>query len=436
MKHLVTDYLWRWKWVFFASFVLHMACSAVGWHTGYANPVFVLSGSAFLLQFEWARGGQATARTLLALPLTPRAVARAWRFVGLEFPALLFGISLALSFPLAEIFHASKLPSSERFVMVTLLQTLLLGTIFFAFTALPRGQGELQTWYQRLQGATTGLLWGFSIPGCMFLHRALPPTFAGFSPWHWLTALAMTAATVAGWSRAEGLVLRRAQSPHRVPPSAPSPSRKAVLTRGFGGIPYHLAHFARISGLIGLTFVLLNWVTLRFFFHRASGEPQALVTASQITFASQFTAFLLAVGVLQQLRFYRSLPLSRASIAALAVLWPLAFAITFALIATLAQHLCFGGPIHWSQFASSVAGTSFLLLAIPALMALGFTGWGFFVFAIGLFLYAFWQRDSSPLTWVGSTASALVSYALVYHILHSSRPWRAGALRFAGQRRF
>ena len=68
-------------------------------------------------------------------------------------------------------------------------------------------------------------------------------------------------------------------------------------------------------------------------------------------------------------------------------------------------------------------------------MALGFTGWGLFVFAIGLFLYAFWMRDSSPLTWVGSTASALVSYALVYHILHSSRPWRAGALRFAGQRR-
>ena len=221
----------------------------------YFMPVGVLGGSAFLLMFEFMRGGGA--RTLLSLPVTSKDVARAWRFVALEFPSALFLVALGISMLLSWLFEPTWLLNFERFLILGLFQTLLLGTVFFGLTGIPVAPADQRGVKDQIRGAFYGLLWGFSIPGTFLLSELMPSGFGDFTHWHWLVGGCLLGMTVAGWLRAEDLALKRVQQLGRATPSTAS-TTPSPPESGFGGVPYLCFIFARRTGLMGVAIILLN----------------------------------------------------------------------------------------------------------------------------------------------------------------------------------
>ena len=158
---VIRDYLSRKCWYYIAGAIIHLACAyASGW-TNHISLIGVIGGSAFILMFELMRGGNATARTLLSLPVTSDQLARAWRLVALTLPIVLFFLILAVG-SLLSLMAGGKLVSLERFIILAVTQTGMIGTAYFALTGMPVQPAPGGGFAQGLSNAFFGLLWGFS----------------------------------------------------------------------------------------------------------------------------------------------------------------------------------------------------------------------------------------------------------------------------------
>ena len=108
-RRIIRDYLTRMRWYFGGGFIFHLAAMSACWWLG--NPILlgIYGGSAIILMCELQHGGNTTTRTMLSLPVTADQLARCWRWVGLEFPVILFLLTLLLSAAIGAAFGAPHL---------------------------------------------------------------------------------------------------------------------------------------------------------------------------------------------------------------------------------------------------------------------------------------------------------------------------------------
>lgn len=435
MKQIVQDYLWRWKWIYLSGFVIHCVAMIPAWQKeDVVISVGVLAGSAFLLMIDFMRSGGG-ARTLLALPTTAKDVARAWRFVALEFPCLIFIVGLAISAGISAMFKPTWLLNFERFTIITIFQSSLLGIVFFGLTGIPASQADQRTLGDQLRGGFFGLLWGFSIPGTFFLASLMPGRFSDFTVGHWLAGVCLVTMTVCGWLRAEKLVMRRAQATGRSAAAPAAARAREKIEPGFGGVRFLCFVFARRLMLIGLAIVLINWFGMGFFTGQFRTELDHSFTASQSSFVVPILTLITAVILFTQLRSLRALPLSKTRIAALLIGWPIAFGSVFGLVVLALHFLLFGGPAIWGTFTSSIIAASACLLVIPALLWFGFSIKAFLVIAVllpGAQLLQIGEKSRefvvSSVWWAPALLIA-ISFWATWRLLDSSRPWRANAAK-------
>jgi len=126
-NRIARDYLKRKRWYYGIGFVVQViaAAAAFGSKNAPPIPIGVLGGSAFVLLFDMIRGGgTGTGRTLLSMPVTAQQVARVWRYVTIQFPAMIFLGALVIGFVLA-LFFGDIRPTLDLFVIFAVLQTLV-----------------------------------------------------------------------------------------------------------------------------------------------------------------------------------------------------------------------------------------------------------------------------------------------------------------------
>ncbi|MFT5467430.1 MAG: hypothetical protein ACI8UO_002534 [Verrucomicrobiales bacterium] len=441
MKRIALDYLWRWKWAFLIGVVTHFVAMIVGCQPGFqAVPIGVIAGSAMLLLFELNRGGGA--RTLLSLPVTSKQLARVWRFTTFEFPTSLFLVVLGLSMLVSWLIKPTHLHSFDRFFIIAVFQTGMIGTIFFGFTGMPTGPADHRRFRDKARAGLYGLLWGFSIPGTIFAAKHLPESLADLEFGHIFVAGCLTLMSAIGWFRAEALVIKRAQQLNRSEKEKASGSTPSPPQPGFGGLPYLCLFFGRRTCLLGIAMVLFNWFGMQFLMSRTSSGLDTGFTASQVNFVAPVMALVTAIIMFTQLRSLRILPLSKSRITSMLVVWPMTLAIVFSLMIVGLHYLFFGGPVLWIQFTGSVIATSAILLIVPSLLWFGFSKKAFLIMILVLpaiqLLGPLLKNESGDFAnfalWIPPLLVA-ISFAVSYRLLDSSRAWRPNAFRLMNLRR-
>lgn len=465
MSRVVLDYLRRWSWAYLLGFVCHVAAMSLAWiRPDSVVPASVFAGSAFVLMWESKRSRGS--RTLLSLPLTSRELARAWRFVALEFPALWYLLALIVSAVIVAFFGPEKtviagqpMLTTERFLILTWLQTVTLGTVFFGVTGIQVNGAAQHGWNARLKGAFYGLVGGFTVPFVILVVVHIPMSFADFQTGHWVVAIMLSLVTVLGWTRAEDLVLRRAQfskvsdSPNRAVTAGGKTDRaslRAALS-GLGGLPMNLLQFASTVGLFGLAILSINWAAMQQLMGITLGGAavELDIYSGLIGLFMPIFAMIAGLILLSQLRVLKSMPLSRKAIAALLVLWPLCAGLIFGLVATLLHVVWFGGEIPWLTYDSGMLACALLVLIMPVILRFGMGKISFLVILLVLPIIQASQvlQRSYSSSWAASLQTigpwyflitmtcAGIAWCLCCRLLDSSHPWREGALRLPNQRR-
>ncbi|MGI9240497.1 MAG: hypothetical protein ACR2RV_06830 [Verrucomicrobiales bacterium] len=376
-QQIIRDYLGRKYWYYLAGAIIHLACAyATGW-TNHVSLIGAIGGSAFILMFELMRGGNATARTLLSLPVTPSQLARAWRFVALTLPIILYFVVLLVG-SLLSLKMGGNLVNIERFIILAVTQTGMIGTAFFALTGIPAQPSQGVGFAQGLRNAFFGMLWGFSIPALMFAVSLTPPNFAAITPGHALAGIFLVSATIAAWFRAEALVMRRASRPGstlaRVA-EKPGSSARAMPWRGFGGMPYFFRRFGLANTVIFAFMVCISWFGMDIFLKLSSGSGTGGVSTDiRDTQLGMFIPMIGLIAMLQlipSLRVIRTMPRRLSTVTSCLVFWPLALTSALGLAAYLMHMRLYRVEFDMAAYLNSLVAGSLILLGIPLVLRFG-----------------------------------------------------------------
>ena len=248
------------RWYFAGGFIIHLAAMTGCWWMGRPIMLGIYGGSAIILMFELQRGGNATTRTMLSLPVTADQLARCWRFVGLGFPVVLFLIPLLLGALIGASFAAPHL-TAEFLLMTAISQTLGLGVLFFTLTGVPGQPRPGATLWQRGVDIVYGMIWGGSMSGIMFLSMATPLHFADFDRGGLIAGLLLAVATVAGWFRADILVRNRTARPETAARN-PSPVLRVGEWKRFGAMPFLALRQGSLTLSLIITILLIQWFAI------------------------------------------------------------------------------------------------------------------------------------------------------------------------------
>ncbi len=456
MNHSVAiDYLKRKWWIFTLAAIFHFCFTFTGWESGEKKGGVMMlmsigGGSAFLLLFELMRGNGAIPRTLLSLPMRARDLARTWRFLGLEFPVLLFLGVLLLSALVPVVFEPGAGFPFQQFMVAAFVQTALLGTIFFALTGIPitHFPSSPMDWAKQI---FFGFLFGLSIPGSMFLVEWLPANWNDVSLAHLLVGLALAAATLAGWLRADVLVRNRIARSKRGGSSIKqgeidSSSKGRVLWTKSGGTLFFLLHFGRNVGIMGLIILTSNWVLMSIFVRMQGTENAAdkYLNQPQTETFVPIVVLILCMQMITQIRALRSLPISRAGLTNLMILATAGFGLMFWAVATAVHAAWSQFPPQWVKLPSTVSSLVILLFCVPVFLRFGYRLISFIflpVLMIGVQMEKFATLSKVPegmmLIIYGCTIvfGGAAVWALTYFMLGTKYPWREGVLKGPFQQR-
>jgi hypothetical protein len=433
---IIRDYLMRRRWYFIAGFVINLIGMTGCWWVGKPFMLGIYGGSALILAFEL--NGNATTRTMLSLPVTAHQLARCWRFVGLEFPVVLFLIPLLLG---TAIGAARKAPylTLEFFLLIVIAQTLLLGILYCALTGVPVPglPNTVTTIWQRAQNIFFGLLWVISIPGGIFLSNAIPRHFADLDRGQIIAGILLAVGSAVGWLRADVLVRNRAARPGSGNPKVAilQPARSARAWKRCGAMPYLCLRFGTITLLTLLAMLLfyrftLGWLT--------SGPTRGNNHShSQIGMFVMLATFISFSQLLSQLRVLRTLPLRTSTLTHWLLLWPFALAMVLGLLAQWVSLLLDGAPVDWQLFGQSVFGAGLLTILLPLTLRFGHRLWTI----TPVMMIAAFMSSMAPLVWGGfvknhwpwSLAGMITVLLVVWwstrRLLDTAHPWRARAMK-------
>lgn len=429
---IVRDYLTRKRWYYLGGFAIHLiAMTGCMWME---KPMMfgIFGGSAFILMMELNRGGNATTRTMLSLPVSAAQLARCWRFVALEFSAVFFLAALLLAAAIGTVFHAPRL-SAELLLLLAIGQTLLLGMFYFALTGIPGQPRTGATFAQHARDAFFGAIWGLSIPASMFLFQAIPGRFADFGRGQIAAGILLAAGAVIGWFRADVLVRERAARPGsgvRNPGKLPQ-AASVDRWRRFGALPYLCKHFGTLSLVTMLGILLFNRIWMGFL--QSDPKNGFHFMDSQIGFFVVLSVFMSVTQLLSQLRVLRTLPIRTSTLTHLLFFWPLAVGMMVGLLALAMLSLLDGAPINWKILGYSMFGVGFMELVLPLTLRYGLRPWVVMPVVMLASMGSIFASEMGihwPWPLAGACAFLAVIWWSTYWLLGTPHPWRAGAMRW------
>ena len=346
MKLIILDHFRRWWWVWVIGGIFYGILMV-----GAANPndhrleldaffpVGVFLGSV-LLAVDVLRGHS---RALLALPVPPVRIARAWWWLAVGIPAALLAVISCAALGVAFLIY-SKPPVIFSVAINWLDNFLLLGVTFFALTNIPTRGYDIGDWKQQVRGVIFGVMWGGSIGGWMFFKRLniLTPLGTGI----FLLAVILT---VLGWYRAETLVMERAG----LRPGSPPPSRKDAApsrcAEGIGGVMFLAQTLFTRMIVIGFSMLTAVFVILAFmirgahsqFSHDFLGGSMVSLFTFQFLWIMSVQFFLFALHI----RHLRVMPMATATLARVLVFVPLAAIVVVFCASVLLRTVIFQLPL-------------------------------------------------------------------------------------------
>ena len=434
---IIRDYLTRKRWYFATGFIIHLAAMTGCWWMG--TPIFfgIYGGCAIVLMFELQRGGNATARTMLSLPVTATQLARCWRFVGLEFPVILFLIPLLLGAMIGAAFGAPRL-AAEFLLLIAINQTLCLGILFFALTGVPGQARQGATLWQRLVDNIYGMIWGGSMGGIMFLSMATPRHFTDLDQGQMIAAILLAVATITGWFRADTLVRNRAARPGTGVRSSEklSPAQNVREWQRVGAMTFLCLRFGSLTLTIIMAILLIQWFGYEWFVSGAK-KYQLNFAKSQIGMMTVMTVFMMLCNLLGQLRVLRTLPIRTSVLTHWLVFWPLGLAMIVWLLAQTVFSLLNGAPAEWHLFGQSLVGTASMVILLPLTLRFGLKVWAIlpvmmfaaFVSSAGRFMLG-GLSEIHGAWWVAASVIFLLAvWWISYRLLGTPHPWRANVMK-------
>ena len=205
-KLIIRDYLIRrwWVWVLvlpLSLFFMGVAClDRANQHHSYIPFIFVLGSLMLIVDLQ--RG---CARALLSLPISPKELARIWRWEALGLPFIISTLFNYLGFLIYCLFKGSW-DLFPIFTLYNLGNLLVIGVMYFVLTGLPAAQQQGATPLVHAKAGLFGFLWGGGFTGIYFFAmwgKASSPLG------QFLIAIAVIL-SVWGWFRADLLVQERA----------------------------------------------------------------------------------------------------------------------------------------------------------------------------------------------------------------------------------
>ena len=334
MKLIVLDHLkrWGWAWLIIGIANSFMTGSFLDNERGLNAITFqlILWLGAFELHFDLSRGN---GRVLAALPVSARQIGRAWWIFSVALPALF----LAATSGLAMLLHTTATNKGfpmNGFVVTAITNTLFLGGIFYLFVgALPGRPQNVIAWVRAVLsvGFIIGMLLvkpGFETPqGIVFL-------------------LVAAILTVAGWLRAEHLVLQRAGF-RLVAQTAGKKSAQYKTPQGYGGLRYLGLRIFIQSTLLGLALMTAMTLFMSFLFqgpHRAQAMASMIQQGGSTPYIFLILLFSI-VPIVFQIRFLRTLPVSSSVLAATLLSLPVCSIIAVGVIVTTVGSLLLGEAV-------------------------------------------------------------------------------------------
>ncbi len=413
MKLLILDHLKRWWWMWLTGGVaqfLIFASSAGSKYpfqtifTTFTLQIIYFAG-VFPLSYDLQRGHS---RVLKTLPVSVRQIARAWWLVSVGLPALLLttAAGLAMLAMLVDSIGITKGFHTETYLAGCLTNTLWLGAAFFLLTAWSGRQPDSPAEYARFI-LFCGLLL-ISFIGVLRFGSLSLNTTKGI-----VFILIAAAMTIAGWFRAEHLVMKlvgvRAALQH---PRKGRPRYK--VQAGFGGLPFLVARIFTRCLFLGLFMIVTMLVVFSAIHH--SHEQTSFMNSVHAGISSMGNNFQIWWILLFQLfptimhiRFLRTLPLSASSLAATLVLVPTTAIICLgSLIAALAGT----GSASISIMSVYLMAASVGAVSVSVLVWRGVDREGMWLFVFILFCGAFlpmvFHADKAPPLATISIATLLI----------------------------
>jgi hypothetical protein len=313
MKRIILDHLKRWGLVWIAIGIFHFIIvfnsfafldqgKSIDFTRGISFPI-LLWISAFALNFDLQRG---SGRVLTTLPVTARQIGRAWWIFSVALPALF----LTATSGLAMLIHSASGFSLGALVVTGITYALYLGSFFYLFISSSPGQPQNAVAWLRVVFSV-----GFII-GMLFVKLTFD------TPQGIIFLLAAATLTVAGWFRAEQMVLQRAGF-KLVAKTSNKNMVQHKIPQGSGGLPYLVQRIFIQSTLIGLALMTMMILVMAFLF-QGSHRAEAVISMIQGG-STPYVFFILIfsiVPIVFQLRFLRTMPVSSSALAATLVSLP------------------------------------------------------------------------------------------------------------------
>jgi hypothetical protein len=330
MKLIILDHLKRWGLVWIAigifNCLIHLDPNK---GTDYISFPILLWISAFALNFDLQRG---SGRVLTTLPVTARQIGRASWIFSVALPTLLLATTSGLAMLIHPAGSASGFPMDDL-IVTAITSALYLGSFFYLFIGSSPGQPQnAVAWVRAVFGV------GFII-GMLFVKPAFD------TPQGIIFALAAATLTVAGWFRAEQMVLQRAGF-KLVAKTSNKNMVQHKIPQGSGGLPYLVQRIFIQSTLIGLALMTAMTPVMAFLF-QDSHRAQAVVSMIQGG-STPYVFFILIfsiVPIVFQLRFLRTLPVSSSALAATLVSLPVFSIVAVGVIVAAVAGLLLGETV-------------------------------------------------------------------------------------------
>jgi hypothetical protein len=354
MKRIILDHLRRWwlVWIAIGTFNYFIPLDD-NKGMNYISLPMLLWLSAFALNFDLQRG---SGRVLTTLPVSSRRIGRAWWILSVALPTLFLATISGLAILIHSAGTANGFPVNS-FVVTTTTYALYFGSVFYLLIGLSSGQPQNAVAWLRMV-----FVFGFMI-GIYFVK----PTFE--TPQGIFFLLAAATLTVAGWFRAERMVLQRAG--FRLVAKTPNKNiGHHKIPQGFGGLPYLVQR-----AFIKITLILLGviiWMNVFMSFgHLGSMNAHDFVQQIDLGITSSifFVVMFSIVPLVFQLRFLRTLPISPSALAATFVFLPVISIVAVGAIVSTVASLMLGASVILP------ATDSFLMFAAKAVVIVPLIVW-------------------------------------------------------------
>ena len=437
MKLLILDHLKRWwyLWLLIGGvefLVFGISSNLETPRTSFASfpTIFTFQliyfAGVFPLSYDLQRGH---GRALMALPVSAKQIGRAWWMVSVGLPAVLLAVISGLGM---SVFFggATKGVDGNSYLGDCITITLWFGTAFFLLINLPVRQPQSPAEYARIILFFVVLVFGFS--GLARFGVISSSTTGGM-----ICMLIAAVLTIAGWFRAEHLVMQRAGARAvSQRPRTGQPQYKAQT--GFGGLPFLFRNLITRFGYFGLLYLGLT-ILLMMMMKTTTGDRlslslQQLVEAIKIplsTFGYFFVLMFLLLPMITHLRFLRTLPISSAALAAALVLLPTASIIALGLFLAVLIVATSGSSADLLTLQRFLIGSGLMAMSVPMFVWRGLAAESFLVLFLivmgGNLSPMFFKIDKAPLWAIISVSTLLIALAfyLTRRLLrHSSQSYR------------